>query len=81
MLRLKSNAGPAQLELYEAMKCWDPKMGKLYYGGKGDLDWCADAVEEINMSLGLKRVPPGPVVGVNVQVCPAFPSFKFKVGL
>lgn len=68
MLRLKSNTGPVQLELHEAMRCWDSKMGKLYYGGKGDLDWCADTVEEINLSLGVKRIPSGPIVGVNVQV-------------
>lgn len=68
MLRLKSNTGPAQLELHEAMRCWDPRMCKLYYDGKGDLDWCANTVEDISTSLGVKRVPPGPLVGVNVQV-------------
>ena len=48
-------------------------MPKLYYGGKGDLDWCADTVEEIIASLGVKRFPAGPVVGVNVQVSHTVP--------
>lgn len=67
MLRLKSNAGPAQLELYQAMQCWGGQMVKLYYAGQGDLDWCVDAVEEMRTSLGTKRFLPGPRVGVNVQ--------------
>jgi len=68
MLRLKSNAGPAHLELHQAMRCWDLKMPKLYSTGKGDLDWCANTVEA--MSNGhAAEISHGPVVGVNVQVC------------
>jgi DNA ligase-4 len=71
MLRLKSNAGPAQLDLYQAMKCWDPRMLDLYTGGKGDVDWCADAVEGSTSVMKGVKMPSGPVVGVNVQVCPS----------
>jgi DNA ligase-4 len=67
MLRLKSNAGPAQLELYQAMRCWDPRMGKLYSTGKGDLDWCADTMDGTRDG-GVAGISHGPIVGVNVQV-------------
>jgi hypothetical protein len=67
MLRLKSNAGPAQLELCQAMRSWDPRMGKLYSMGKGDLDWCADTIADMRdgEAAGIGH---GPIVGVNVQV-------------
>jgi DNA ligase-4 len=68
MLRLKSNLGPAQLELYEAMKCLNPKMLELYSNGKGDIDWCADAIEAISTITPRMQMPCGPIVGVNVQV-------------
>lgn len=68
MLRLKSNTGPAQLELAQAMKCWGHRMAKLYFDGKGDLDWCADAVEDMKTKTGIRRISAGPQVGVNVQV-------------
>ena len=67
MLRLKSNAGPAQLELYAAMRCWDPRMGKLYSTGKGDLDWCADTIDSMQDGQ-MAGIGHGPIVGVNVQV-------------
>ena len=67
MLRLKSNAGPAQLELYAAMKCWDPRMGKLYSTGKGDLDWCADTIDGM-LDGQVAEIGHGPIVGLNVQV-------------
>jgi hypothetical protein len=67
MLRLKSNAGPAQLELYAAMRCWDPRMGKLYSTGKGDLDWCADTIADLRDGE-VAGIGHGPIVGVNVQV-------------
>jgi DNA ligase-4 len=66
MLRLKSNAGPAQLELHQAMRCWDPRMSKLYSTGKGDLDWCADTVDAMGAG-DITTINTGPVVGVNVQ--------------
>ena len=65
MLRLKSTAGPAQLMLYDAMKCWDRRMAEMYVGGKGSLDWCADMVDTIRDGFNIQ---PGPMVGVNVQV-------------
>jgi DNA ligase-4 len=67
MLRLKSNAGPAQLELYAAMRCWDSRMGKLYSTGKGDLDWCADTIDSMQDGQ-MAGIGHGPIVGVNVQV-------------
>ena len=68
MLRLKSNAGPAQLELHQAMRCWDGRMARLYSTGKGDLDWCADTVENIQDGTAIPEMHNGPRVGVNVQV-------------
>lgn len=70
LLRLKSTEGPEQLSLYEAMRCWDPRMLELYKGGKGSLDYCADAVESAKELGGAKgrRIPAGPVIGVNVPV-------------
>jgi DNA ligase-4 len=49
------------------MRCWEPRMGKLYSTGKGDLDWCADTIDDIQdgQMAGLGQ---GPIVGVNVQV-------------
>jgi len=67
MLRLKSNAGPAQLELYSAMRCWDPRMGKLYSTGQGDLDWCADTIDGM-LDGQVAEIGHGPIVGLNVQV-------------
>jgi DNA ligase-4 len=67
MLRLKSNAGPAQLELYAAMRCWDSRMGKLYSTGKGDIDWCADIIDSMQDDQ-MAGIGHGPIVGVNVQV-------------
>jgi DNA ligase-4 len=67
MLRLKSNAGPAQLELYAAMRCWDSRMGKLYSTGKGDMDWCADTINDMRDGE-VAGIGHGPIVGVNVQV-------------
>lgn len=66
MLRLKTTAGPAQLDLYTAMRCWHPDMARLYHRGLGDLDLCADECE--NANLGGPSKIRGPVVGVNVQV-------------
>jgi hypothetical protein len=43
----------------------------LYTGGKGDVDWCADAVEGSTSVMKGVKMPSGPVVGVNVQVCPS----------
>ena len=39
-------------------------MAEMYLGGRGSLDLCADMAETGDLST----VPPGPVVGVNVQV-------------
>jgi len=63
MLRL-GPTGPAQLDLYAAIKCWDGRMAEMYWKGRGDVDHCADIVE---MGQGA-ATSPGPVVGVNVQV-------------
>lgn len=68
MLRLKSNTGPAQLELYQAMRCWHPKMLEMYNDGKGDIDWCADAIDMFSTDDKRIKMPCGPLVGVNVQV-------------
>lgn len=81
MLRLKSNAGPAQLELRAALQVWDRQMAGLYYGGVGDLDRCAEMVDVLGggpgradegstsgtgaTSAGLDF---GPVMGVNIPV-------------
>jgi len=65
MLLLRSTAGPSQLGLYEAMRCWDRKMAEMYVGGKGSLDWCADMAEGDRTQT---IIPAGPVIGVNVQV-------------
>lgn len=72
MLRIKSTAGPRQLDLLPAMRAWDGKMAELYRGGKGSLDFCADTVEVLGGGPGGvckgSSVPAGPIVGVNVQV-------------
>lgn len=65
MLRLKSNAGPTQLELYAAMRCWDARMAVRYRKGMGDVDACVDEVERMGVGAGCST---GPVIGVNVQV-------------
>lgn len=65
MLRIKTTAGPAQLDLYSAMKCWHPDMAGMYRRGLGNLDVCADYCEGIFGGPSKSR---GPVVGVNVQV-------------
>jgi hypothetical protein len=67
MLRLKSNTGPAQLDLHTAMTCWDRRMGEMYRKGTGDVDYCADRVEEMGQGTEASSSP-GPVIGVNVQV-------------
>lgn len=69
MLRLKITAAPQPLNMHLAMWCWNPVMARLYRDGKGDIDWCADAAESVSSSPGqVIPVPPGPVLGVNVQV-------------
>jgi hypothetical protein len=42
-------------------------MGKLYSTGKGDLDWCADTIDDTRDG-GVAGISHGPIVGVNVQV-------------
>ncbi|KAL1408220.1 hypothetical protein Q8F55_005026 [Vanrija albida] len=69
MLRLKITAAPQQLNIHQAMWCWDATMARLFRDGKGDIDWCADTAESVSSSSGqVVPVPPGPVVGVNVQI-------------
>ena len=76
MLRKKSTGGPPQLDLLSTMTAWDPRMAELYMEGKGDIDWCADMAEAMQRWDGQSpmdveaRVAAGPVLGVNVQVCP-----------
>lgn len=67
MLRLKSTAGPAQLELGAALKVWSEQAWGMYMGGQGNLDWCLDAVE-LSTGKGEAQGNGGTVVGVNVQV-------------
>ncbi|ORY34864.1 hypothetical protein BCR39DRAFT_515200 [Naematelia encephala] len=67
MLRIKSTAAPAEFTLYEAMRCWDPRMLELYRGGRGNLDWCADAAEYLARGEIL-NITPGPILGVNVPI-------------
>lgn len=69
MLRIKSTAGPGELTLYAAIRCWDDRMFELYRGGKGSLDWCADMAEAMGGEAMSSLIPDGPVVGVNVPVC------------
>lgn len=66
MLRLKSTAGPTQLDLVAAMRCWHPHMPGLYTRGMGDLDLCADTVEPLSPAQAGPSC--GARVGVNVQV-------------
>ncbi|WVR08189.1 hypothetical protein IAU60_005235 [Kwoniella sp. DSM 27419] len=68
MLRLKSTAGPDQLSLQQAMKCWHPKMWQLHVGGLGDIDDCADEVERLGKDDNDLDFSPAPVVGVNVKI-------------
>jgi len=65
MLRCKITSAPEQLSVMSAMHAWDPAMARMYRDGKGCLDYCADMVERVRHGACL---PPGPVVGVNVQV-------------
>ncbi|WWD20194.1 hypothetical protein CI109_104670 [Kwoniella shandongensis] len=67
MLRLKSTAGPEQLTLRDAMMGCDKKMWDLYVGGRGDLDTCADLVEELDRG-GSGLISCEPVIGVNVKI-------------
>jgi DNA ligase-4 len=73
LLRLKSNAGPAQLELMDAMRVWDPRMPELYVSGVGRIDRCADLVETFGAregpAAGLGSGPGlGPSIGVTIPV-------------
>ncbi|EIW71652.1 hypothetical protein TREMEDRAFT_73368 [Tremella mesenterica DSM 1558] len=69
MLRIKTTAAPAQLELFDAMRQWDPRMLELYRSGIGSLDRCADLAEKSrNASAGDIGTPVGPMVGINVQI-------------
>lgn len=73
LLRLKSNAGPAQLELMDAMRVWDPRMRELYVSGVGRIDRCADLVETFGAregaAAGVRSGPGlGPSVGVTIPV-------------
>lgn len=58
---------PEQLTLEMAMLSWDPFMAKLYWEGKGDIDWCATAAEAIQAN-SQTDVTPGPMLGINVKV-------------
>jgi DNA ligase-4 len=73
LLRLKSNAGPAQLELMDAMRVWDPRMRELYISGVGRIDRCADLVETFGAREGTAAgarsgAGLGPSIGVNIPV-------------
>nr|XP_019009197.1 uncharacterized protein I206_05844 [Kwoniella pini CBS 10737]OCF47978.1 hypothetical protein I206_05844 [Kwoniella pini CBS 10737] len=68
MLRLKSNTGPEQLTLRDAMICWDKRMWDFYTGGTGNIDVCADMIENLDKTNLEGIVMTGPKLGTNVKV-------------
>ncbi|WWC92925.1 uncharacterized protein L201_007888 [Kwoniella dendrophila CBS 6074] len=68
MLRMKTNTGPDQLTLRDAMLVWDKRMWEFYIGGRGDLDKCADLVEKLDQQNWEEIVMTGPVIGTNVKI-------------
>lgn len=66
LLRIKTKNSPCQLSLKDAMMCWDKRMWDLYNGGYGNLDLCADLLEQNPLMDPSKNH--GPIVGVNVAV-------------
>ncbi|KIR78547.1 hypothetical protein I306_04475 [Cryptococcus gattii EJB2] len=70
LLRIKTKNSPCQLSLKDAMKCWDKRMWDLYNGGYGNLDLCADLLEQNPLMDPSKNH--GPIVGVNVAVSSGF---------
>nr|XP_019043413.1 hypothetical protein I302_07990 [Kwoniella bestiolae CBS 10118]OCF22343.1 hypothetical protein I302_07990 [Kwoniella bestiolae CBS 10118] len=67
MLRMKSNTGPEQLSLREALCTWDKRVWGFYNGGMGNLDRCFDKLDMLDEGDG-KLVVAGPVVGINVKI-------------
>ncbi|ODO06886.1 hypothetical protein I350_04246 [Cryptococcus amylolentus CBS 6273] len=65
-LRIKSNTRPKQLTMRGAMMGWDPRMWTYYKGGRGNMDVCADLVEELAATNA--SVAAEPQVGVNVEI-------------
>ncbi|WWC73544.1 uncharacterized protein I206_107516 [Kwoniella pini CBS 10737] len=68
MLRLKSNTGPEQLTLRDAMICWDKRMWDFYTGGTGNIDVCADMIENLDKTNLEGIVMTGPKLGTNVKI-------------
>ncbi|KAL0249990.1 hypothetical protein I308_103293 [Cryptococcus tetragattii IND107] len=66
LLRIKTKNSPCQLSLKDAMMCWDKRMWDLYNGGYGNLDLCADLLEQNPLMDPSKNH--GPIVGVNVAI-------------
>nr|XP_018260181.1 uncharacterized protein I303_07098 [Kwoniella dejecticola CBS 10117]OBR82339.1 hypothetical protein I303_07098 [Kwoniella dejecticola CBS 10117] len=68
MLRMKSNTGPDQLTLRDAMITWDKRIWEFYNGGRGNIDVCADIIESLDNGLQEGIVMTGPLLGTNVKV-------------
>ncbi|KAK4687112.1 hypothetical protein P7C73_g2995, partial [Tremellales sp. Uapishka_1] len=67
LLRMKSNTGPPELNLHDAVNCWDERLWGMYTCGSGDLDWCFGVITSLGREKA-RRVEGGPVLGVNVQI-------------
>ncbi|WWC95484.1 hypothetical protein V866_002348 [Kwoniella sp. B9012] len=67
MLRMKSNTGPEQLSLRDALCVWDKRLWGLYNGGIGNLDRCFDNLDKLENEHD-KIVMTGPVLGINVKI-------------
>ncbi|WWC65954.1 uncharacterized protein I303_108576 [Kwoniella dejecticola CBS 10117] len=68
MLRMKSNTGPDQLTLRDAMITWDKRIWEFYNGGRGNIDVCADIIESLDNGLQEGIVMTGPLLGTNVKI-------------
>ncbi|OCF77906.1 hypothetical protein I204_01909 [Kwoniella mangroviensis CBS 8886] len=67
MLRMKSNTGPEQLSLKDALCAWDKRLWGFYNGGMGNLDRCFDKFDNLEHEHD-KIVMTGPVLGINIKI-------------
>ncbi|WVQ66382.1 uncharacterized protein L199_004562 [Kwoniella botswanensis] len=67
MLRMKSNTGPEQLSLKDALCVWDKRLWGFYNGGIGNSDRCFDKLDKLENEHD-KIVMTGPVLGINVKI-------------
>ncbi|WWD04258.1 hypothetical protein V865_002326 [Kwoniella europaea PYCC6329] len=67
MLRMKSNTGPEQLSLKDALCIWDKRLWGFYNGGLGNLDRCSDKLDNLENEHD-RIVMIGPVLGINVKI-------------